>query len=160
MFSAQQQLWKLCLWRDPWYSSSEIESALQKIVPNGLTISFFIGDRPLFRLELLVLIRLSRPWKGFWSDRTDSGKSSIQTILTITQNYPDPSPSSNQTLQTLGGLWSDCPDRRQWCQTLWIGCALPPFGTLVGLISAGLGRTPHLGVVSVQWIYFLGTVFW
>ena len=82
----------------------KLRSALQKTVPGGLTkSSFFSEDWPLFLLELLVLIRLSRLGKGFWSDRTNSGKRSVQTIQTIPQNYPDPRLRSDQIIHTLGG---------------------------------------------------------
>ena len=84
MSSAQQQLSKLRLWRGLWYSSIKIGKCSSKNSPRGFNyIFFFSGEWPLFRLELLVLSRLSRLWKDFWTDRADSGKNSDQTVQTV-----------------------------------------------------------------------------
>ena len=55
----------------------------------------------LFRLDLMVLGRLSRLWNNFWSDRADSEKGSAQTIQIIPQNYRGPRPRYYQIIQTL-----------------------------------------------------------
>ena len=105
-------------------------------------MSSFFGGVAVISARKLVLIRLSRLWKSLRSNRIDSGKSSVQTFPTMPQNYPDPRPLSDQTIQTVRGSdqtvqtvsstliwscriwmgsWSDYEERRQWCQTLWSG---------------------------------------
>ena len=101
--------------------------ALQKTIPRGWTISSFFGGLDVFSAGALgsdqtshtlesFLIRPYRLWKELCSDSP--------------QNYPDPRPRSDQTVQIPCRIWmrswSDYPDRTQWCQTLWSGRALPP----------------------------------
>ena len=94
----------------------KLGSALQKTYPRDLTISSFLGRLAVFLADFsLFLKRLSR--KRFRSDRTNSGKSSFQTIQTIQQSYSDSRPRSDHTIQTLAVFLSDCPARK-WCPDL------------------------------------------
>ena len=94
--------------------------------------------------------RLSRLWKSFLWDRTDSGKVSIQNIQMVPQNYPDPRTRYDQTVQTAGSIliW---PCRlwlgRRYCQTLWRGRDFPHPGSQ-------LGRTHFPYSIYIVGVYF------